>query len=90
MISQARAVFSGKVQGVGFRYTAREIAGELGLAGWVRNLADGSVEIVAEGERELVQQFLERLSVAFARNVRETQVEWGQATEGARGFEIRR
>jgi acylphosphatase len=42
------------VQGVGFRYAAREAAGECPVTGWVRNLADGSVEIVAQGSHDAV------------------------------------
>ncbi len=48
----------GRVQGVGFRYFAREIAEELGLAGWVRNLHDDEVQVVAEGEEGLLARFL--------------------------------
>jgi acylphosphatase len=44
-----RLVVHGRVQGVGFRFTAREAAVECGVTGWVRNLPDGSVEIVAQG-----------------------------------------
>lgn len=44
-----RLVVRGRVQGVGFRYAAREAASECGVSGWVRNLPDGSVEIVAQG-----------------------------------------
>ena len=45
-------IVSGRVQGVGFRFSAYDEAKDLALAGWVRNLAGGEVEIVAEGKRE--------------------------------------
>ncbi|GAA4174511.1 acylphosphatase [Gryllotalpicola koreensis] len=55
---RVHAVVTGEVQGVGFRYAARARAQELGLAGWVRNLADGSVEVEAEGETGAVERML--------------------------------
>ncbi len=51
----------GRVQGVGFRWWTRNVAGELGLAGWVRNVPDGTVEVVAEGEEGAVGSLAERL-----------------------------
>jgi acylphosphatase len=57
--------FVGRVQGVGFRATAQRIAMELGLAGFVRNLEDGSVEAVAEGSPEALDTFVERLQRTF-------------------------
>ncbi len=48
-------VVSGRVQGVGFRFSAYDEAKQLALAGWVRNIAGGEVEIVAEGKRENLQ-----------------------------------
>ncbi|AYG04119.1 acylphosphatase [Gryllotalpicola protaetiae] len=55
---RVRAVISGDVQGVGFRYSARERARRLGVAGWVRNLPDGSVEAEVEGEAGAVERML--------------------------------
>ncbi len=49
MSDQVRMVVRGRVQGVGFRYATIRRAGDLGVAGWVRNRSDGSVEIVAQG-----------------------------------------
>jgi acylphosphatase len=53
-----RVVFEGRVQGVGFRFTARELARDFAVCGFVRNLADGTVELIAEGEPEEVSAFL--------------------------------
>ncbi len=52
---------SGRVQGVAYRYFAERRASELGLTGWVRNLFDGRVEVLAEGDRADVDQFVSRL-----------------------------
>jgi acylphosphatase len=56
------AIVEGEVQGVGFRYSAQRRARALGLDGWVRNMADGSVEVWAEGAKESLDDFLEWLS----------------------------
>ena len=50
--------YSGRVQGVGFRYTATEIASRFRVTGWVRNLPDGRVELLAEGDSAEVSEFL--------------------------------
>ena len=55
------AQVSGRVQGVGFRYSARDKALRLGLTGWVSNEYDGTVSILAEGRRENLDRFLEWL-----------------------------
>ena len=54
----ARVEVRGRVQGVGFRWFARESARRLGLAGWVRNCANGSVEAAASGPDDAVAQFI--------------------------------
>ena len=54
--------FFGSVQGVGFRYTTCSVAGGFEVSGYVRNLSNGSVELVAEGNAEEINRFFERLS----------------------------
>jgi len=49
---------TGRVQGVSYRYFASKMAAELGIKGWIRNLPDGSVEGVAEGEEDVLKRFL--------------------------------
>jgi acylphosphatase len=55
------ATVTGRVHGVGYRYSVLNVARELGLAGWVRNAADGSVETRAQGHERVVEQFVEFL-----------------------------
>ena len=57
-----RYVISGRVQGVGFRYFTEAAAAREGLHGWVRNLPDGRVEILAEGEAEAIERFERHIS----------------------------
>lgn len=59
MNARVHVFISGKVQGVFFRSSTKEMANELGLSGWVRNLADGRVEAVFEGNNEAMKKMLE-------------------------------
>lgn len=63
--SQRRIIYSGRVQGVGFRMTARRIAGRYQVSGFVRNLPDGTVELVAAGPGDEVDRFLEAVANAM-------------------------
>lgn len=63
---RAHAVFGGRVQGVFFRASTKECADSLGLTGWVRNLPDGRVEAVFEGEEANVRQVLDLCSASRA------------------------
>lgn len=54
-----RMIVSGRVQGVNFRHSCLRRATELGVRGWVRNAADGTVEVIAEGPRDAVEHLLE-------------------------------
>jgi acylphosphatase len=60
-IKRIHARVFGRVQGVGFRYFVMSSASQLGLAGWVRNRRDGSVEVVAEGSIELLRKLVKSL-----------------------------
>jgi acylphosphatase len=86
--SAVHVIVRGKVQGVFFRASTHEIAEELGLAGWVRNCPDGSVELQAEGDRAQLEEL-----IAWCRNgppsakVQDVDVAWVQP-EGQRSFEV--
>ena len=56
-----RVVYSGRVQGVGFRYTCKDLARGYEVVGSVRNLADGTVELIASGDSREVEDFLEQI-----------------------------
>ncbi len=81
---------SGRVQGVCYRWYTRDMAVELGLTGWVRNRPDGTVELVAEGERDRLEQLLGwcRRGPDLAR-VTDIQAEWEQGTGEFQQFSIR-
>lgn len=64
-----RAIYSGRVQGVGFRRRTQRIAEGFAVAGFVRNLPDGSVELVAEGEPAVVEAFLRAVAEAMAEEI---------------------
>jgi acylphosphatase len=83
-----RVVYSGRVQGVGFRYTTQSLAAGYSVAGYVRNLSNGEVELVAEGEDSAVEAFLAAVAQRMADYIRETTVE-AVAPSGQRGFRIR-
>jgi acylphosphatase len=58
-LERIHLLISGRVQGVGFRYSALRTADSLGLRGWVRNLPDGRVEVMAEGDRGILDEFVQ-------------------------------
>ena len=85
-----RYVIAGRVQGVGFRWFTRDAAAREGVHGWVRNLADGSVEVIAEGD----QPSIDRLEASVRRGPSSARVERFDVEELApagrtAGFEIR-
>lgn len=90
MKKRAHVYVSGRVQGVFFRATTRDEARKRGVKGWVKNLRDGRVEAVFEGEEESVQEMIDfcREGSSSAR-VKDVEVEWGKYRGDFSGFEIR-
>lgn len=81
----------GKVQGVFYRANTREKAQALGLSGWVENLPDGTVRLVAEGPRSELEELVEWTHEGSpAARVDEVDVEWSEATGEFNSFEIAR
>ena len=81
--------FSGRVQGVGFRYTTKSVACGFEVTGTVRNLPDGRVELQAEGERAELEEFRRAIQDSeVGRFVRQEQAQWSEAKNEFRGFEI--
>jgi len=88
-LKRAKVIVRGSVQGVFFRVEARDRARSLGLAGWVRNVPDGTVEAVFEGEDERVESLVEWCSRGPAgARVEQVDVDWSEP-EGDQGFSIR-
>lgn len=86
---RTRLWVAGTVQGVGFRYYAQRAARTLKIDGSARNLADGRVEIVAEGPRTQVESFVDRIRTGPpGSRVSDVQVEW-ETPAGVSGFVIR-
>jgi len=72
-IHHACVFFSGRVQGVGFRYTALQVAQEFEVAGFVRNLPDGRVQVEAEGRADEVAAFVTALEERMHGYIRKTE-----------------
>jgi acylphosphatase len=89
-LKRAHIYVSGRVQGVFYRSNTRRKALELGLKGWVRNLGDGRVEIVAEGGEERLERLIEwcRRGPPMAR-VTGLEVRWENPTGEYEDFEVR-
>ena len=89
-IQELHAYVDGWVQGVGYRYFVVNNAFALGLRGYVRNLSDGSVEVLAQGTRPTLERLLTILQRGpSAAEVHEIRTHWGQPTEHISGFHVR-
>jgi acylphosphatase len=84
-----RVLFSGHVQGVGFRYTARSVARDFEVTGYVRNLPDGRVEMVAEGSPEQARAFVAAVQGEMAGYLRDLKVNEEPPTGEFADFAIR-
>lgn len=85
-----RVIFSGRVQGVGFRATAASLASNFLITGFVRNLPDGTVELEAQGMAAEIEAFLTTLRQRLSANIRGEDAITLAVHEGEEMFEIRR
>ena len=86
-----QVLYAGTVQGVGFRYTVKRLAGGFELTGTVRNLPDGRVELVAEGAKEELSAFQQAIRESeLGHFIQKEEVAWQEPLGGLSGFEIAR
>jgi acylphosphatase len=88
-VVRAHIFISGHVQGIGFRWWVRRLAQDLQLSGWVRNLSDGRVEVIAEGEKKKLTKLIELIKKGpeFSK-VDEVGVSWKKSSGDFEKFEI--
>ncbi len=87
--SRVNVLYAGRVQGVGFRYTVKSLSPGYEVTGTLRNLADGRVELVAEGSRPELESLLEGIRESgLGSLIRNEEVTWADAKNEFRGFEI--
>ncbi len=87
-MEQIHVFFAGTVQGVGFRYTVLRMAEHLKLVGWVRNLADGRVEMEAQGAKSDLEELLKRIDARYEGFLRNKIVNWVPITGQYLDFQI--
>ncbi len=84
-----QVLYSGQVQGVGFRYNVKSVATGFDVTGWVRNLPDGGVELIAEGSKGELETFRQAIRESGLDHfIRQEEVSWQEANSEFRGFEI--
>jgi len=89
LIKRKSIVFHGRVQGVGFRWTASQIAGEYGLTGWVRNEYDGTVTMEVQGSQDLIDNLVDRLYRDTYIRIDSMEVRTLSVVPEERGFKVR-
>jgi len=90
MKKRVHVYYAGRVQGVGFRMTAEDLAHQMDVLGWVKNLRDGRVELLAEAEEATLERFLKAIQTGSMKNfIRQVDVSWSDATDTFDDFEIR-
>ena len=81
--------YSGRVQGVGFRYIVKSLVPGYEVLGTVKNLPDGRVEMVAEGQQVELEDFLQAIrDSGLRRNIQDEELVWSEAEDKFRGFNI--
>jgi acylphosphatase len=81
--------YRGRVQGVGFRFTCQRVAENHGIAGWVKNMPDGSVRLAAQGDERSIKKFLSEIEQNLNRFISDKEIEWQDFPEKLENFNIR-
>ena len=89
MKKRIHAYFSGKVQGVGFRFTVLRIAEDLKICGWVKNSVNLRVEILAEAEEGDLREFLTQIQEHFTRHILDVDLDWLDSTNEFQDFGVK-
>jgi len=89
MNKRIHVYYSGRVHGVGFRFTVDRIATDLELFGWVKNLADNRVELVAEGQEESLKKLISKIDDSFPNYITQKNINWMPSSGEFNSFEIR-
>lgn len=90
MKDKLEVLFSGRVQGVGFRYTTFELSRKYPITGFVKNLPDGKVQLIISGKKEELQSFLQDiLNSRLNKNIQKYYSSWTQSDQEFSNFEIR-
>jgi acylphosphatase len=85
-----RVIYEGRVQGIGFRFSVKEIARGYEVAGWVRNLPDGRVHLEAQGEDSEVEAFLQGIEDShLGAHIRRKLITRIDLVPGLKGFQIK-
>jgi len=88
MKKQVHVFYSGRVQGIGFRYTLQYIANYQKVWGWVKNLDDARVEVMVESEEDILKSFLQQVNQHFSRYIKDVNIEWLPASGEFRDFKV--
>ena len=90
MKKRIHVYYSGNVQGVGFRFTAVRVAKAFEVTGWVKNLRDGRVEVMAEAEAEKLERFLDEIKAGPLKYyIRNADVNWQEFKDEFGAFEVK-
>jgi len=80
MLRRIHVFYSGRVQGVGFRFITEDLARKLGVSGWVKNLPDSRVELIAEAGESALKDFLVRIKQYFRSYIQDIDIQWQDPT----------
>lgn len=89
MKKQVHIFFSGRVQGVGFRFTTQRFALKYKIKGWVRNCHDGKVELLAQANADKLGLFLICLRESFEGYIMDEEIQWQDADSSLKDFSVR-